>query len=87
MKPYTMKQAWQEAGILARDLKKMTPHQRLAEIRAVIDRVAQRCCVVDGPVSKEREEITEAEFKAIYLLTTPTKNGCATCKIRYKNNS
>jgi len=70
-KPFTPKKAWRESKKLARDLRAMTAPERLAEIRACIDRVADRCLAVDGPVGKEIDEITEPELRAIYLLTTP----------------
>lgn len=54
--------------------KPLSPAQALAAIKDIIDSVANRCLACDGPAGSEREEITEAEFRAIYLLTIQPKS-------------
>lgn len=48
----------------------MTPTQRLRAIEEIIEDVDNRCMAVDGPVSKTREEITDAEIRQIYKLAS-----------------
>ena len=48
--------------------RKLTPNQRLAKIRNIIDEVDIRCAAIDGPVSETLEEITSKEIELIYWL-------------------
>lgn len=47
-----------------------TPTQRLRGIANILEGVDFRCMVVDGPVTPTRQEITDNELRAIYLLAT-----------------
>ncbi len=43
---------------------------RLGDIAAIIETVENRCMASDGPVTPTLREITEAEFREIWLLAT-----------------
>ena len=46
-----------------------TPEMRLKAIAEILEVVDNRCMAVDGPVSKTKDEITDNEFRRIYLLS------------------
>lgn len=41
---------------------------RLEKIADILERVDNRCMAADGPVTKTRHEITDAEYRQIYRL-------------------
>jgi hypothetical protein len=47
-----------------------TPTQRLRAIAQILEDVDNRCMAVDGPVDQTRDEITDEEYRRIYVLAT-----------------
>ncbi len=47
----------------------MPLRQRLDAIKALIERVDNRCMAADGPVPPKRVEITDDEMRKIYALS------------------
>lgn len=59
-----------EAPLNTSDLKLvggLSPEKRLAQIREILETVDNRCLAVEGPVPPTRLEITDKEFRAIYV--------------------
>ncbi len=48
--------------------RKITDAERLQSIREIIERVENRCMAADGPVTNTRQEMTDDELRAIYVL-------------------
>lgn len=51
----------------------MKPEQRLSRIREIIELADHRCLATDGAVGRIQQEITDAEWREIYLLTNCRK--------------
>lgn len=49
-------------------IKRMTPAQRLAAIKTIIEAVDSRCMAVDGPVPATLDEMSQAEISEVYRL-------------------
>ncbi len=47
-----------------------TDAERLKEIADILDVADQRCLASDGPVAKIQGELSDREFRRIYLLAT-----------------
>ena len=47
---------------------KLTPRQRLARIRQIIEDVDNRCMAADGPVTPTLQEMRQKEITEIYRL-------------------
>jgi hypothetical protein len=54
--------------------RRLDPIARLKEIRAIMDRVENRCMAADGAVTDFREEVALFELKEIYRLASDPYN-------------